>query len=221
MSFHDASSGAPNAWSWDFGDGTTSNVHDPAHVYSAPGVYTVMLDVSNANGMDTLTLVDHVLVTAPSPITTFLPSADARVNEASPSSNAGADPVLRVRQASGGSYHTYLRFDLSALSGSVVSARLRLFSSDGSDVAGRVFPTSGAWAESTLTWANKPATSGALITSLGTVATDSWAEFDVTAAVSGPGLLNLVLQSSSTNSCYYSSREGLNPPQLIVTTGAN
>jgi hypothetical protein len=51
------------------------------------------------------------------------------------------------------------------------------------------------------------------------VANDAWAEFDVTSAVSsGQASLNFVLQSSSSNSCYYSSREGAQPPELVVTT---
>jgi hypothetical protein len=69
-----------------------------------------------------------------------------------------------------------------------------------------------------VTWNNRPAPSGALVTSLGSVATGTWAEFDVTSALAGPGPLNLVLQSSSSNSCYYSSREGAHPPELVVTT---
>ncbi|HSM58703.1 MAG TPA: PKD domain-containing protein, partial [Candidatus Sulfomarinibacteraceae bacterium] len=36
------SSGA-GTWSWDFGDGNTSNAQNPTHTYSQPGVYTVTL----------------------------------------------------------------------------------------------------------------------------------------------------------------------------------
>jgi PKD repeat protein len=219
VSFTDRSVGA-SAWSWDFGDGTGSSAQHPLHVYTEPGTYSVTLVASNASGSATAARPGLIGVGPPTPVRTFLPVADARANEGSPSSNAGSDPVLRVRQSSGGSYHTYLRFDLSSLSGGVVSARLRLFSTDGSDVAGRVFPTTGAWSEASLTWSNKPAPSGPQITSTGTVATGTWAEFDVTAALGGPGTLNLVLQSSSSNSCYYSSREGANPPELVVTTSA-
>lgn len=70
-----------------------------------------------------------------------------------------------------------------------------------------------------MTWTNKPAPTSALITSTGMVANNAWAEFDVTSAVSAPEVLDLVLQSSSTNSAYYSSREGAQPPELVVTTG--
>ena len=41
-------SGDQNAvtWNWDFGDGNTSTLENPAHTYAAPGTYTVCLGVS-------------------------------------------------------------------------------------------------------------------------------------------------------------------------------
>jgi PKD repeat protein/predicted MPP superfamily phosphohydrolase len=217
VSFTDLSLAA-TAWQWDFGDGTGSSERNPSHVYLAPGSYSVTLTASNALGGDSLTRADLIGVSPPSPVQTFLPVADARPNEASPTATSGLVTVLRVRAEPGESYHSYLRFDLAGLTGSVVSAKLRLYSTDGSNVGGLVYPTSGSWSETTLTWSNKPAPTGPLVTSLGTVATGAWAEFDVTSVVSGPGTLNLVLQSTSSNSCYYSSREGTNPPQLVVST---
>jgi PKD repeat protein len=217
VTFTDQSAGA-TSWLWDFGDGTGSSVRNPQHLYTVLGTYTVTLVASNATGSDGEVRTDLVTVTEAPPVRIFLPVADARANEASANSTAGSDPVLRVRQAAGGSYHTYLRFDLSTLTGGVASARLRLFSTDGSDVAGIVYPTSGGWTEAGLNWSNKPPPNGALITSTGTVATGEWAEFDLTAAITGAGVVNLVIQSSSSNSCYYSSREGANPPELVVTT---
>lgn len=37
-------------WSWDFGDGTTSNQEHPNHTYTDPGTYTVSVEVSTGNG---------------------------------------------------------------------------------------------------------------------------------------------------------------------------
>ena len=42
-------------WSWNFGDGATSNEQNPSHVYSAEGTYTISLKVSNANDDDSQT----------------------------------------------------------------------------------------------------------------------------------------------------------------------
>ena len=44
--FIDASIGA-DSWNWDFGDGTTSTLQNPVHIYSLPGIYTVTLTVFN------------------------------------------------------------------------------------------------------------------------------------------------------------------------------
>ncbi len=50
VAFTDTSTGAPTAWSWDFGDGTTSALRDPIKIYNAAGTYTVRLTVTNAAG---------------------------------------------------------------------------------------------------------------------------------------------------------------------------
>ncbi|MCK9278167.1 MAG: PKD domain-containing protein, partial [Methanoculleus sp.] len=54
--FEDASVGGPGSWSWDFGDGRTSAVPDPVHVFETPGIYTVNLKVSNGSDHSTQSL---------------------------------------------------------------------------------------------------------------------------------------------------------------------
>lgn len=41
---------AVNTWQWNFGDGTTSNLQNPSHTYTASGTYTVQLIVSDSLG---------------------------------------------------------------------------------------------------------------------------------------------------------------------------
>ena len=50
VAFTDASTGIPTSWSWNFGDGNTSNSQNPTHTYYSAGSYTVNLTVSNMNG---------------------------------------------------------------------------------------------------------------------------------------------------------------------------
>ena len=46
--FRDQSIGsAVKSWDWDFGDGTTSNIQDPEHVYEQPGNYLVSLTITS------------------------------------------------------------------------------------------------------------------------------------------------------------------------------
>lgn len=43
-------------WRWDFGDGTTSTLKDPAKTYLLPGIYTVSLSVTSAMGCQTVSV---------------------------------------------------------------------------------------------------------------------------------------------------------------------
>ncbi|MCP3919278.1 MAG: PKD domain-containing protein [bacterium] len=65
VAFSDLSTGGPNAWSWDFGDGGTSTLQNPGHLYGTPGDYTVILTVTAAGGIDTETRVDYISVASP------------------------------------------------------------------------------------------------------------------------------------------------------------
>ncbi len=47
VTFTDSSLGA-DTWSWDFGDGNTSTEQNPSHFYTENGIYTVTLEVYNA-----------------------------------------------------------------------------------------------------------------------------------------------------------------------------
>ncbi|MEO1257634.1 MAG: choice-of-anchor B family protein [Bacteroidota bacterium] len=53
-------------YTWDFGDGTTSNEEDPSHSYNAVGTYTVALTVTNECGTNTYS--QDVLVLAIPPV---------------------------------------------------------------------------------------------------------------------------------------------------------
>ena len=65
VSFTDLSTENPTSWSWDFGDGGTSNAQDPSYTYTVPGTYDVTLTATNAAGSDTLTRFGYVTVSAP------------------------------------------------------------------------------------------------------------------------------------------------------------
>jgi len=46
VSFTDSSTGNPEAWSWNFGDGNTSADQNPSHTFQAAGRYRIRLTVS-------------------------------------------------------------------------------------------------------------------------------------------------------------------------------
>lgn len=46
VAFTDLSTGGPSTWLWDFGDGDTSALQNPTHVYTSRGLYDVTLTVT-------------------------------------------------------------------------------------------------------------------------------------------------------------------------------
>lgn len=61
VSFMDDSTGA-TAWAWNFGDGGTSTLENPAHAYTSPGSYDVTLTVTGPGGTDTLRRPGYISV---------------------------------------------------------------------------------------------------------------------------------------------------------------
>jgi PKD repeat protein len=51
VAFTDDSTGDPNAWSWEFGDGGTSADRAPVHTYTGPGTYLVNLTILTPTGI--------------------------------------------------------------------------------------------------------------------------------------------------------------------------
>jgi|GEM_PF-561697 len=63
ISFTDLTTGNPNFWVWDFGDGSASSQQNPTHSYSASGDYLVCLIASEANCSDSLCQVVNITIT--------------------------------------------------------------------------------------------------------------------------------------------------------------
>ncbi len=51
LSFTDLSTGAITEWLWDFGDGVTSAEMEPTHVFTASGTFTIILTVTDGDGL--------------------------------------------------------------------------------------------------------------------------------------------------------------------------
>ncbi len=62
VSFTEQCGGLPYGFSWDFGDGGSSNVPNPVHFYAAPGRYTVRLIASNGCEADTMIATQMITV---------------------------------------------------------------------------------------------------------------------------------------------------------------
>lgn len=62
INLSDQSTGNPNSWQWNFGDGGTSILQNPSHNYLTPGTYTISLTVSNGVDSDTETKNSYINV---------------------------------------------------------------------------------------------------------------------------------------------------------------
>ena len=73
VAFTSTTSGTVSAYSWNFGDGTSSTAANPNHSYGAAGTYSVSLTVTGANGTTKTqaTKPNYVTVTAPPPVANF------------------------------------------------------------------------------------------------------------------------------------------------------
>jgi hypothetical protein len=150
----------------------------------------------------------------------FVVGTDSFVDQAAPHTTHGSSSVLRVDGDHGGGadYRSYLKFRAVGLSGTVVRAAVRLWVTDPSRDGPAVWRTSASWSGKTLTWANRPAAIGAMLSDAGPTPSGGWVDFDVTTAVTGDGRYAFLLRSTSGDGMAASSEQGAHPPRLVVET---
>ena len=144
---------------------------------------------------------------------TFTAAADAYVDSSHSSRNYGRENELRVDTEP--VLRSYLRFDLSGLSGTVVKATLQVLAKDSRSEGFSVHGvSSSSWSERGITYGNAPPV-GPLLVGSGPV-TKTWISVDVTGLVGGNGALSLALLGRSTSKIAFTSRETSTPPRLVV-----
>lgn len=163
---------------------------------------------------------------------TLAASADAFVRDGSyASTNYGSSTPLTVKASAtaGTNRHGYVRFATSSVTGTVVSAKLRLFGNFGTDPAPGALVrclsvASNSWTETGLTWNNKPA-GGSVLATTDVGKTFQYWEWDVTAFVTaqraaGTTDISLLLDSTvnTTAGFNFKTREApADRPQLVLT----
>jgi calcineurin-like phosphoesterase family protein len=149
---------------------------------------------------------------------TFVTEADAEVQENNPDTNTGTSSALEVINANNRSIESNLRFTVSGISGAIQSALLRVHSTTDSTRDGpEIYATGSTWTETGITWNNRPARTSGAADNKGSISKNTWVEYNVTALVTGNGTYSFVLAGDSNDNVSFSSREGSNPPQLVIT----
>ncbi len=165
--------------------------------------------------------LDFALEPEPGPIQTFVVDQDAKVKSSNPNTNYGSETNLRTRFEVGGvTWESYLQFSIGALSAPPRSAIIRLFATDATPDGGTLYAIDEPIDENQLTYGNAPTCRGVAIASAGAISPGEWVEFDVTSAITTSGAQIFCLASDDSNSGFYSSKEGSNPPELVIEGGS-
>jgi len=161
-------------------------------------------------------------VSNPGNIFTFTTVADARVAEASPTTNYGTANNLQADGDAGVRQTSYIRFTASGISGPIRQVKLRVFcTTNGTTNGPAAYLANSTWTESGsggVTWNTQPALLSGVADNQGAFGTNTWVEYDVTSLVSGNGTYTFALVADSNDGVTFSSREGSAPPQLVVET---
>jgi hypothetical protein len=150
---------------------------------------------------------------------TFIAEADSQVNESNPSNNYGKSTYLQIDGANDPDVEAYIRFTVTGVSGTIQNATLRFYDTTNGSVNGpAVYGTDTSWTETGITWNNRPLRITGVLDNKGSISIGTWVEYNVTSLVTGDGTFSFVLVADSNDAATFSSRQGGQPPQLVVTT---
>jgi RHS repeat-associated protein len=150
---------------------------------------------------------------------TFTPTADAYVAGDTTTTNYGTATTLRADNSP--DLNSYLRFDVQGLTGSVISATLRIYANSASSTGYDVYGVAdNTWTETGINYSNAPAM-GSQLGSSGTFSAGVWTSVDVTSYITSNGVYNLAFSTTSNTNISFASREaGANAPQLVIQTAS-
>lgn len=192
----------------------------PGESFASPEGVIVRVDSATASGF-TVTIYNE----GTQPRQKILaPTADTYVQQSMPTTNFGSAATLKVNGTTPVGL-IGLKFDPTAIPPGAYRLRLRmaLAADPGTATLGSVYDMwpphchrTGSWSESTLIW-NDFVWNNCQNNAIAQTATrdGNWVEWDVTGGVFHYGVGNLMLINSS-GWVTYSSKEGANPPQLII-----
>ena len=157
------------------------------------------------------------------PQQTLNASADAWIDQGSPSSNKGSDSILKVMSKSNNNLRGLVRFNLPAQPQgcSVESATLRIYAA--SSTGGRtihVLQLDGSWTEGGVTWQNQPATIGGAVTTSSGTGYRNWNVAGLVQAMYTGANNGFLVRDANENQDaeqqFHSREKGSDLPQLVL-----
>ncbi|MCG8604604.1 DNRLRE domain-containing protein, partial [bacterium] len=155
------------------------------------------------------------------------PVHDSFVRENRAARNYGTGNELRVRKTSSAQQISYIKFNVTGVTGEVTQAVLRLHCVDGSSDGGTMHTVSNRyrdnnqeWEEDKLVWNNAPPITSAALHTIGSVGAGDTVEVDVTGLVAGDGSYSLAIANQSSDKAGFYSKETGFPPELIIDFNA-
>jgi len=148
----------------------------------------------------------------------FGPDNDSYVKENSTTSNYGSDVKMKIRGEEGAHFYGYLQFTVTGASGTVTSAKLKLYCLEATSNLS-VWACTGSWGEGTITWENDNLSwGGSALDSGSSFSSGNWYEFDVIDEVDGNGTYTFGIQSTDTSARDWATKESAYDPELLVET---
>ncbi len=180
---------------------------------------TFLLDAEYISWDEVATDLEYLGLNTGIPVeVSILASEDTLINAKIDNQNInyGLETTLHVRARDDRKKYSLIKFDVDNNS---YGAKLRLFTYD-DDFTIEVYPYNGAdWDEQSLTWANADhAGIGSTPIATKPAISNNWIEIDVSDYVGAAGSYVFVLKSDKNPIRKLDSREGINPPELVITT---
>jgi len=172
-----------------------------------------------ASGLTTMAVVTSSAAATP---VTVVASADSYCRRRpAGTTNFGTATQITVRAPSTKpAAVAYLTFNVSGLTRPPAGVQLQLYSYAQTATGVQVFTAASTWTETSLTWNTAPAESTTMVANMPNLTVNAYAAADVSSVVTGNGTYTFVIDTTSTLSKQFASREvAANPPGLLISAG--
>jgi fibronectin type 3 domain-containing protein len=202
------------------GAGSTSYIDTTVKPSSSYSYYVTAFDGANNVSGPSNTIAVATPAGPSSQTYTFTAAGDATITQASPTTTGGTTSPLIVDNSPVDD--ALIKFNVATTNcDTLTSAKLTLTNNSDGSVKGGDFYTTGPFNETTVSWSNAP-TRGALLNSLGAVASNATVSVDVTQGTPLNGETDFRVGTASSDGVHYFSREGTGakPTLTVVCTSA-